>query len=80
MALQVMPGENAVLVVLLSTVTALAVHDLLGTMSRKPVKVTKKKMFPDKADWGMFPCNICQRSMIGFHFYEAFYNPTLQAH
>lgn len=54
MSVQVTPGENAVLVVLLSTVTALAVHDLLGTMSRKPVKVTKKKMFPDKADWGTY--------------------------
>jgi len=37
---------------LLSTVTALAVHDLLGTMSSRPTKATKKILFPNKAEWG----------------------------
>ncbi|KAG0630927.1 hypothetical protein M758_1G214600 [Ceratodon purpureus] len=51
-AMEVTPGENAVLVLLLSSVTALAVHDLLGRMSQKPMKPTKKIMLPNKEEWG----------------------------
>jgi hypothetical protein len=50
--LQVTPGESAVLVLLLCSVTGLAVHDLLGRMSQKPTKPTKKVTLPNKAEWG----------------------------
>jgi hypothetical protein len=52
LCLQITPGESAVFVLLLSTVTTLAVHDLLGTMSKRPTKVTKKTTLPNKAEWG----------------------------
>ncbi|KAG0620699.1 hypothetical protein M758_4G236500 [Ceratodon purpureus] len=51
-AMEVTPGENAVFVLLLCSVTTLAIHDLLGTMSKRPTKVTKKTTLPNKAEWG----------------------------
>lgn len=51
-AVEVTLGENVILVLLLQTVTALAVHDLLGTMSKRPTKVTKKTILPHGAEWG----------------------------
>lgn len=51
-AMEVSPGESAILVLLLSTVTGLAVHDLLGTMTTRPTKTTKKVQLPHNAEWG----------------------------
>lgn len=53
-AMEVTPGENAILILLLMTVTALSVHDLLGTMSTKPTKATKRS---HKSEWGKPFCN-----------------------
>ena len=44
--------ENVMLVILLSTITALVVNDLLGTTRTKIVKATKNKHYPGAAQWG----------------------------